>query len=164
LGVSNFPVQRKKCGQPVWPNGITGSISHCSDYCCVAVGQEKEYISIGLDVEKIKPLEVSIWNYICTNEEQFWLHSLVPEKQHIGVLLLFSAKECYFKYQFPLTTQWLDFHDVRVRIKSDLNEFEVIFTDGRDQALKVVTGRYVVTQHHIFTGIAQPTLSEQEHS
>src|SRR5258708_8108427 len=37
LGYPDFALLAGSHGQPLWPPGIAGSITHCDDYCAVAV-------------------------------------------------------------------------------------------------------------------------------
>ncbi|MGH3274922.1 MAG: 4'-phosphopantetheinyl transferase family protein, partial [Streptosporangiaceae bacterium] len=38
-------------GEPRWPPGIVGSITHCAGYRAAAVGRAAEVLAIGLDAE-----------------------------------------------------------------------------------------------------------------
>ncbi len=47
------PVGRNLDGTPAWPSGVTGSISHGGGIACAAVAPQRNYQSLGIDVERI---------------------------------------------------------------------------------------------------------------
>jgi 4'-phosphopantetheinyl transferase EntD len=55
-----------------------------------------------------------IWPSICLPIETAWIKSLPVSQQAAAVTLIFSAKEAFYKCQYPLVRERLDFHDVRV--------------------------------------------------
>lgn len=99
---------------PVWPPGLTGSISHTRQICVAVVAPTREVGTIGIDVEDGAPIDPDLWGSICTPEEQRHLHSLREQERGHVVARLFSAKESFYKWQYPLTGLLLDFQEVRV--------------------------------------------------
>jgi 4'-phosphopantetheinyl transferase EntD len=45
-------------------------------------------------------------------DEIAWLEALPEPDQAKGGVLIFAAKEAFYKCQYPLTREWLGFHDV----------------------------------------------------
>ena len=154
LGVDGFPLLVGEKGQPVWPPGIVGSISHCEGYCGAAVAREREVRSIGLDMERLQELDDEFARLVCTRQELDWIQALPSDQRRVGAVLLFSAKECLYKCQFPLTGQWLDFQDVRVSVRMDDDRFEVTSATTRqsDDMIRL-TGKYLVRGGCVFTGM-----------
>lgn len=100
---------------PCWPTGIVGSISHNDFHCGVALGSSQIFLSIGLDIETIGQVKSELWPLLFVKAE---LASLAQEqdldRRALLATLYFSAKEAFYKYQYPLTKQWVDFHAAQV--------------------------------------------------
>lgn len=110
---------------PVWPHGLSGSISHTRQICVAAVAPRQEVGTIGIDVEDRAAIEPELWGSICTPEELLHLHSLPEQERGHAVARLFSAKEAFYKWQYPLTGLLLDFQDVRVLLNAQGTGFVV---------------------------------------
>lgn len=154
LGVDGFPLLVGEKGQPVWPPGIVGSISHCEGHYGAAVAWEREVRSIGLDIERLEELEDEFARLVCTRQELRWIQALPSDQRHVAAVLVFSAKECLYKCQFPLTRRWLDFQDVQVSVGTDDDRFEVASVPTRQSDDMVrLTGKYLVRSGCVFTGM-----------
>jgi 4'-phosphopantetheinyl transferase EntD len=132
LGVAPAPLVPLKDRQPAWPAGVVGSISHTDDYCAVVVASSPPMRSLGLDVERIKPVEARVAEMILTPPEMAFVAAQPAARRDELVILYFSAKEAYYKCQYPLTGTFLDFHDV---------ELELWLDAGRFVARRVTPGR-----------------------
>ena len=53
-GIQNFPVLSGENREPIWPDNIVGSISHCKDLCGAVIAKSNNVDSIGFDIENIK--------------------------------------------------------------------------------------------------------------
>jgi 4'-phosphopantetheinyl transferase EntD len=104
-------------GEPIWPPGVVGSITHCRLYWACAVAQANGYRTIGIDAEPRVPLPSNVLGSIASPAEIQQLDDFPPSL--CTDKLLFSAKEAVFKAIFPLTGVALRFHDANVRLKSD---------------------------------------------
>jgi 4'-phosphopantetheinyl transferase EntD len=108
--------------EPIWPQGIVGSITHCAGYYAAVVARGDRIAALGIDAEPNDQLPDGVLRIIARHEERSWLDS-----QATGSVcwdrLLFSAKETIFKAWFPLTHCWLDFDAVRVVFDTQTKEF-----------------------------------------
>lgn len=95
---------------PVWPAGISGSISHSAG---IAVAALRRGAPLGIDIEPDQDLEPELWPVICAPDELDALPIL--ERGHY-VRLVFSAKEAAYKAQFPLTGRLIGFDAMTVRL------------------------------------------------
>ena len=125
IGVECGPVPSGPDRAPIWPLGLVGSISHTRQICIAAVGRAKEVGAIGIDVEERLPVGPDLWHSICTPEEQTYLQGQPEEQRGDIVTQLFSAKEAFYKWQFPLTRRLLDFQDVQVNLEPGGGGFSV---------------------------------------
>jgi len=124
LGVRDFALRVGADREPLWPAGITGSITHTEGFCGVAAAHASQMLSLGIDAEAHDAVEPRLWGHICTAQEQAWLGQLEPEQARRCGALIFSAKESFYKCQYPLTRQWVNFADVSVSIRGD--GFEIL--------------------------------------
>lgn len=112
LGVIDWPLlaDAKRC--PVWPENIVGSITHTKNFCAVALGLKKQWASIGIDVEGTDRIKENLWDTLFTESEKNFLVNLPSHYQSVWATCFFSAKEAFFKYQFPITRLHVNFKPV----------------------------------------------------
>lgn len=110
---------------PVWPVGLVGSISHTSKSCIAAVCPRHHVCGIGIDLEDDLPMAYDFWSTICTPEEHAWVTGQAASLQGLWVTRMFSAKEAYFKWQYPQTGQMLEFRDLHVDIHTESMNFDI---------------------------------------
>lgn len=116
------PILRDKNGAPLWPSGTTGSISH-ANLVFGAVAAHIEYVpAIGLDIELAGVVKISEWPLLFTQNERSRL--CADSNPDFLSTLYFSAKEAFYKCQYSVTGDWLDFHDVEV--ETERHEFRII--------------------------------------
>jgi 4'-phosphopantetheinyl transferase EntD len=100
-----------------WPAGIVGSISHTGGLCVAVVARQSDALAIGVDVEEATPLSENLWKVIAHPAEKAAIDGVTPDPEARALLgkLLFSAKECLYKCQYPLSETLFDFLDATVR-------------------------------------------------
>jgi 4'-phosphopantetheinyl transferase EntD len=112
------PIAAGRRGEPLWPAGVVGSITHCQGYRACALARASDFLAVGIDAETNGPLPDGVLAEIaCAEEERAWLRvqaRLAPEIRWDR--LLFSAKESVYKVWFPLTERWLGFEDAVVTV------------------------------------------------
>lgn len=114
LSLPLLPLRRAENRSPVWPADRTGSLSHCDTLCAAAVGKRNAVESVGVDVETIGRVEQKLWPTLFTAKEVDYFNSIAPERIAVETTLFFSAKEAFYKCQYPLTQEWVGFQDVEV--------------------------------------------------
>ena len=132
LGLPPAPLRRDEDRSPVWPADRTGSLSHCDALCAAAVGKRAAVQSVGVDVETIGRLEQKLWPTLFTEREADYFNSLRPETVALETTLFFSAKESFYKCQYPITQEWVGFQDVEVA-RTNKALLAVAPTDGAAQ-------------------------------
>lgn len=124
LGRPPTPLVPDEDRAPVWPGGLVGSITHTREHCAVAVARRTDVASIGIDVETVGRASGGIDRLIMVpGEADPWLESGLDGPTIRA--LVFSAKEAFYKCQFPLTRRMLTFGDARV-LPSDDGGFSVL--------------------------------------
>ncbi|MFD8496640.1 4'-phosphopantetheinyl transferase [Amycolatopsis sp. NPDC059657] len=114
LGHPPFPILRGPSGEPVWPSGIVGSVTHCEGYSAAVVARAESVPVLGIDAEPHRPLTDGLLPMVATRAERDRLGEL-PDGVHWD-RLVFCVKETVYKAWFPLTGRWLDFHEAEVTI------------------------------------------------
>ncbi|WP_240700321.1 4'-phosphopantetheinyl transferase family protein [Sphingomonas gei] len=118
LGASSLEVGREPGGAPIWPYGATGSISHTDQIAAALVASAKEVRTIGLDVEQIGAVKSDLWPSLFSGAERTKLAQTSDLfAQSVLATMLFAAKEAFYKAQWPITRQWIDFLEVEVEVR-----------------------------------------------
>ena len=133
LGLPPAPLRRGDDRAPVWPSDRTGSLSHCDTLCVAAVGKRSAVQSVGVDVETIGRVEQKLWPTLFTEREANYFSSLAPAAVALETTLFFSAKEAFYKCQYPLTREWVGFQDVEIT-RTDQHSLAIAPTHGAAQA------------------------------
>lgn len=116
LGLPPVAVPPGPQGEPRWPAGVLGSITHAAGYRAAAVARSADVLALGIDAEPDLPLPEDLLESIASPREQARLLELeraAPEPVNWG-RLLFSAKESVYKAWFPQGRRILDFCDADV--------------------------------------------------
>lgn len=153
LGLPDAPLTVAPGGSPRWPDGVVGSITHTSSYCAVVVKPSPPWRSVGLDAEELRRLEPGVVELITTDDERRWLASLPPSAHDDYALLLFSAKEAYFKLQYPLTGRFLDFPEVQIDANLLAGSFQAIARVEMPSSLASVSGRFAMADGRVLCGV-----------
>jgi 4'-phosphopantetheinyl transferase EntD len=116
LGLPATPVGSGPDGEPLWPPGVVGSITHCEGYRACAVARSSAVLALGIDAGRDAPVSEGVWEDIAHGPEEE-LRTRAPEARgpHLDAVL-FSAKEAVYKAWFPLERRWLGFDDVLVSV------------------------------------------------
>ncbi len=160
LGVAPSPILRGDSGQPLWPRGVVGSLTHCDGYRAAVVAYKLQRRSLGIDAEPHGELPQGVLAHVSLPAEREVLSTRAG-----GVhwdRLLFCAKEATYKAWFPLTERWLGFDDAHItfdQTATDSGTFRSrILVDGSvidgGPPLSVFNGRWRVDRGLIVTTIS----------
>lgn len=118
LGRLPQPVGRGPAGEPLWPAGLVGSITHGAGICAAAVGERSNALAgLGIDVAPNRPLGDRVARRVLPGSS--WPG---PDGAPDGVhwdSVVFSAKEAVFKAWHPLTATFLQFSRARLDVLAD---------------------------------------------
>jgi len=123
LGVAAHDLLSGGAREPLWPQHLTGSISHTDEFCLVAVAPRARCAGLGLDCEPDEDLAEPLWQRVCTPAERAWLREQPAEQRGRRARLLFCAKEAAYKYQQPLTRSFLGFQELSVSFGAPAESF-----------------------------------------
>lgn len=144
---------------PKWPQGFTGSLTHCPGYRAAAVAATHRYHSLGIDAEPNKPLPDQTIEIISSPAERRLLAKLPPS----GVSwdrLLFSAKESTYKVWYTLAGRWLGFQDAEIHLNLSAGTFDVqLLVQGppvEGRGLSHFRGHWMILNQLLITAITVP--------
>ncbi|ART70928.1 4'-phosphopantetheinyl transferase [Mycobacterium dioxanotrophicus] len=117
LGIGPVPILKGDKGEPCWPDGVVGSLTHCRGFRGAVVGRTSDVRSVGIDAEPHDVLPNGVLDAITVPAERTELTAL-PDGLHWD-RILFCAKEATYKAWFPLTHRWLGFEDAHITFAVD---------------------------------------------
>jgi 4'-phosphopantetheinyl transferase EntD len=159
LGLPPVPILKGDKGEPCWPDGVVGSLTHCEGFRGAVVGRAADVRSVGIDAEPHAVLPKGVLDAISLPAERTELAAL-PGGAHWD-RILFCAKEATYKTWFPLTHRWLGFEDAHITFTVDgsgsAGTFESrILVDPQAESgppLTSLSGRWSVDDGLVLTAI-----------
>ena len=126
LGCPEEPLLVGEDRRPLWPSGVTGSISHTRGLgesgsneasfgvAVVVLDTALGGRGIGVDVERVGRVREALFGRLFTGAELEDLRRLPLDRRAVHATVLFSAKEAFYKAQFGLSRSWVGFRDVEI--------------------------------------------------
>lgn len=159
LGQQPVPILKGEKGEPCWPDGIVGSLTHTQGFRGAVVGRQSAVRSVGIDAEPHDKLPDGVLDAVTIMEERHEIAAL-PDGLYWD-RILFCAKEATYKAWFPLTRRWLGFEDAHVVFDVDDNQTNGVFVskimvDGAALSgppLTALHGRWSVHRGLVLTAI-----------
>ncbi len=148
LGMPPVPVPASPDRAPVWPKGISGSISHTTSLCAAVLRTGGPYL--GLDIEENTLLSQDLLSTICSDAEQAAIAG--PDQLWLAKLV-FCAKEATYKAQYPLTKMLFGFDHIDIALDRSAGRFTATFLKpaGDFVAGDMLLGRFDQTDGHLVT-------------
>ncbi|MBT4791339.1 MAG: 4'-phosphopantetheinyl transferase superfamily protein [Halobacteriovoraceae bacterium] len=138
-----YQIDKGLLGEPVFPTGIKGSISHSKDFVISVVSEDQSIRSLGIDIERCvdeKRMDV-IKKMALTDEEISYLDGYQGDKLRLATII-FSAKETLFKLLNPLCETYINFHEgIFSNFDEKKQQFEIRLVSDKPK-LKTLLGVY----------------------
>ncbi len=92
LGTLGQPVLRDpQTREPLWPEGISGAITHSGNWAAAAAGKTSDVSGIGIDLEDLeRQVDSRISRHVCIPEEQKWLQECEEDCLEQNLKIIFS--------------------------------------------------------------------------
>ncbi|WP_298857710.1 4'-phosphopantetheinyl transferase superfamily protein [uncultured Sulfitobacter sp.] len=156
ISLPEQPVLMAQTRAPIWPDGMTGSISHSKTACVAVVGKSCEWAGIGVDLEEATALDALLIAEVCTKAERLWLGTQPEHERGLMAKLIFSAKEACYKAQYPVTGLLFGFDVLELAIDRKGSHFEASFctAQGPFNTGEILHGRFAHAAGLLVTGVA----------
>ncbi len=119
LGVPSVALPVGPGRAPVWPDGFVGSITHTDAFCAAVAGRLCDAAGLGLDAEPAEPLAPGVEPLVCHPGDYPSSIGDVGLQDIAWPKVIFSIKEAFYKCQYPLTGQFLEFEAAAVCFARD---------------------------------------------
>lgn len=160
LGFFDFNVFSGKHRNPIWPKGISASITHANNSAICIATFSREYQYVGIDLEKVIRIDVieKIANSIAQPQELKFLNSLNMD-YNLAFTIAFSSKESLFKALYPSIGKYFEFSAARITsICEESQMFALSLTQNLTQNLiagMIFTGFFSFTEQTVTTVLVQ---------
>lgn len=146
LGSAAVAIPAGEDRAPVWPEGLTGSITHCHEACLAIAGRLGQWAGLGLDAEPLSPLDPDLWPSLLAEGEVV--------QDGLQALALFVAKEAAYKAQYTISRTLFDFATLRLIWHGD--RFVAVFTRPVPPFPQgaALSGQIVRTDRHLAAFVA----------
>ena len=99
--------------EPLWPDGVVGSITHAGGYALAAVANREGCGGVGLDPEERRVFP-ELRAEVAHGGEVAWMQRLAESERERTAFELFSAKEAIYKAFFPRVGHFFGFEAVEL--------------------------------------------------
>jgi enterobactin synthetase component D len=154
---SRVTIGRGGAGEPQWPAGLTGSVTHTDGLASAAVAWTSDARSIGIDSEMLVDVE-----------RADRIRPLVMQRDEAGVggaglddrtrvMLIFSAKEAIFKCLYPVVGRRFYYEDARITSADPVKgcfvaELLTTLAPGFERGT-LLHGRFEIDDRRVHTGV-----------
>jgi enterobactin synthetase component D / holo-[acyl-carrier protein] synthase len=154
LGLPAAPILAGRAGEPRWPAGVTGSITHCPGYRACAAAWLTDVAGLGIDAEPDAPLPAGLIESVAGPAERAWIARQAASAPAVHWdRLVFSARESVGKLWYPLNGHWPEPGELTV-FPEAAGTFEARVAGPAPARLG---GRWLARDGLIVTAVAWPT-------
>lgn len=150
LGIA-AAIPRQAGGAPLWPDGITGSISHTKGFCLAAASKQAR--AIGLDAELVHRMKPSIERRILVEQERSDLGDMQGAARRAAVATIFAAKEAFYKAHYEVDPRYIGFDAVTVSVADGLLTFLPGSGAVAPELLSLTRGRTIIDEGRAIAGV-----------
>jgi 4'-phosphopantetheinyl transferase EntD len=156
LGIPAAPILPGPAGEPCWPAGVVGSITHCPGYRACAVARAADLAAIGIDAEPDQDLPGDLTEVVATPAELAWIRRREGADPTVRwARLVFTAKEAAGKAWYPLTGRWPEHGELAVSAAAD-GTLTVRLPGAGPGRPAAMTGRWLALGGLIITAVSAP--------
>ncbi len=145
-------------GEPLWPPGIVGTITHTHEFASAAVASTEHTSALGLDAERLSHLSADVLDYIALPAEIQAAALTAQMSAEVVASIVFSAKETLFKCLYAEVGRYFDFRDALIEaLDAETGSFNArLLVELTPRLVKGMCfeGRFVLDESRVYTGIA----------
>lgn len=154
VGAPVGPVLRGASGEPLWPEGFSGSLTHGAGIALAAAAPKSAFRALGIDVESTGRLGRRLWKRLFTPEEAAFLQS--QKESALAATAAFSAKEAVYKALFHASGRGVEMKEIALSLRPD-GTFEARLRHAADfSAPERLSGFFLVSGTATFSFTALP--------
>lgn len=156
LGRSGGELLRDTNGLPLWPEGVSGSITHCRGIAAAALRPfcGETATLIGLDLEQTNRLSAAASHRVLHPLERGFAGA-----DQVRATVLFSLKEAFYKAQFARWRQHGNFQDIGLKVDLEAGQAVIAALDERfDQELVALRFRFALVGDYVLSLCWSPTV------
>ncbi|MFE2215069.1 4'-phosphopantetheinyl transferase [Streptomyces canus] len=158
LGLPPAALLPDQAGAPLWPDGVVGSMTHCTGYRASAVALRQDIASLGIDAEPNSPLPAGVGRLVLLPVEAERVRGLETAQPSVAwSRLFFCAKEAAYKAWYTLTGQPLDSADVEIVVNPEGTLAAAISLTPRGRAVPALRGRWSAQEGLLLVALAVPS-------
>jgi 4'-phosphopantetheinyl transferase EntD len=140
IGQPPASIQIGAGGEPIFPQGVVGSLSHTSRHAAALVSRADRHVSVGVDVGDARTLGKAAARLMTTAEIALVVAKGWASTEAQAQNVVFEAKEALFKCQYPLTKKRdLDFDEVTLVAAGDSRGLTAQLAAVEPQLAAVIT-------------------------
>ena len=159
LGISNHSIPVDHINAPIFPKGISGTITHTASYCAAAVIRKIETAAIGIDAEVNDQIPREMRHLIVASDEENAIFRDSENAPFDPIKIAFSAKEAFYKAFYQQAEQFLEWRDVLISLQLELSTFSIRMLKRDVPSYfhqRTFLGRFCVDDRRVYTAIALP--------
>ena len=155
LGIAAQAIRMGPRGEPIWPPGVCGSITHSAGICAAVVAGAAEAAGVGIDIVDLREGE----RVLVSSEAIFSGEAELTRARTTlsgcgtsanALSILFSAKESAIKAMSPSLDRFVEFTEIEVRLEGSNFQAQC----GAFET--AVHGWWSVYDGHAFTAAVMP--------
>ena len=134
---------------PVWPAGVTGSITHAGGICVAVVGRTDHFGGLGIDVletARAQPIVEAAEAILDAPGEDATPPIKLPVDPRV---LRFGAKESVIKAVSAQMGRWVEFTEIIVRFDSSAFQASVAGLPSQVSGWWAISGEFLLTAAHL---------------
>lgn len=116
IGVNITELNIGPMRQPLWPKGVTGSITHVNSLCAAIAVPSDVVSGIGIDIERSMDAATAdaVRDIVLTEKEQTIFAKNCLIDPNVLLTIVFSAKESFFKATSSHIGHYFEFHALQL--------------------------------------------------
>jgi 4'-phosphopantetheinyl transferase EntD len=152
IGFGPAAIGAGKRGQPEWPAGVVGSISHDLGLSLAVAGSSAHFGAMGIDyVGDWRKFSMDLAGLVFSRSEA---RSLSGAQAALKASVAFSAKEAVIKVVSSPLQRLVDFREIEIELEWDAQEFRALdLLEGGQEVLPDLNGHFFLNHGAVLTGL-----------
>jgi 4'-phosphopantetheinyl transferase EntD len=133
LGYPDTAILAGRDRAPIWPDGLTGSITHCRGFAAAVVAPLHRFLAVGIDAERSAEVPLSLTDTVLRPDERVEGPWQACNDQPQMLTLFFCVKEASYKAYYQMTGELISFQHMHITLAPDARSFIADVKVGSDR-------------------------------